>query len=264
MKIAAIQTNVGSDIQANIEDLEKKIREAANNGAEFIATPENSDFILSPTSEKIAVCPIEGEHPLVPAIQALCSELKVRVLIGSISVKQNSGKMRNRSYLISHEGEIIAQYDKNHLFDVSLPNGEGYKESEYYEAGEKLVLADTHIAKIGLSICYDVRFPNMYRQYAKNGAQILTVPSAFTVPTGEAHWESLLRARAIENGAYVIAPAQTGEHHGGRKTYGHSLIIDPWGKILADAGKDVGIIYADIDLTKVEEVRQSIPSLQGN
>lgn len=262
MKIAAIQLNVGPDISENLRVLTNLIRRAKQAGADLIATPENSDFIYTPTSKKIQFCKEENTNKVLIEIQALCAEIGARVLIGSISVKLANGKLSNRSYLISEEGEIISSYDKIHLFDVDLPNGEGYKESEYYQAGEKLVLAETKRAKIGMSICYDVRFPNMYRQYAKNGAQILSIPAAFTVPTGEAHWESLLRARAIENGSFVVAAAQTGEHHGGRKTYGHSMIIDPWGRIIAEAGKEEGIIYADIDLSHVEETRISIPSLK--
>lgn len=258
---AAIQFTATHNIDENTQTLDRLIREAAQQGATLISTPENSDFIFAPASEKIKICPHAKDHPTIPHMQKLAAELKVILIIGSISVKFSESKMSNRCYVINAVGDIIDTYDKIHLFDVSLPNGEGYKESEFYAAGYDPKLSSTDAGIIGLSICYDLRFPQQYRDYAKSGAQILTIPAAFTVPTGHAHWEPLLRARAIENGAYVIAAAQTGTHHGDRKTYGHAMIISPWGEILAEAGQGEEIIMATIDLDKVAQARQSIPSL---
>ena len=179
-----------------------------------------------------------------------------------MSIKLGDNRIANRSFLFSDTGEIVARYDKIHLFDVDLPTGESHRESDLVRPGEEAVVAETPWAIIGLSICYDLRFAYLYRDLAKAGASILTVPAAFTVPTGKAHWETLLRARAIETGSFVLAPAQCGEHEGGRQTYGHSLIIGPWGEVLADAGEDTGFIIAELDLSAVEKAREAIPALK--
>ena len=263
IKVACVQLNAGPDIGKNLDQAELHIRNAASQGASFVATPENTCHMIFPQSEKLNTSPKEEDHPALPKFSALAKELGITILIGSVSVLEDSGeRIANRSFLFGSDGAIIGRYDKIHLFDVDLEKGESYRESDVVRAGEVSTLADAGDFKLGMSICYDVRFPYLYRELATNGAQILAVPAAFTVPTGKAHWKELLRARAIETGSFVIAPAQCGEHAGGRHTYGHSLIIDPWGEVLAEAGDDVGIIMADIDLDKVNKVRASIPSLK--
>jgi predicted amidohydrolase len=262
MKLACIQINSGSNIDDNLKSIDDLVRKAMSAGATFICTPENTCHIVAKSADKLNSAPTEDNHRALHYFREIAKELGVTISVGSLSVKISDDRLANRSYLIAPTGDIIATYDKMHLFDVQLAGGEHYRESDIFVYGEEPVLAQTDFAKIGMSICYDVRFPHLYRQYALAGAEILLIPAAFTVPTGEAHWHTLLRARAIENGCFVIAAAQTGTHDGGRKTYGHSLIIDPWGTVLADAGTDVGFIIADIDLNRVNEVRAQIPSLQ--
>lgn len=258
---ACIQLNSSENIQDNLAVTEKMIREAAAKGAKLIVTPENTCHILTPSIQKLKTAVAADVHPAIKQFSALALELGVWILIGSIAVKISDDKLSNRSLLFGPDGGLFAQYDKIHLFDVTLPTGEVHRESDLIAPGEKLVLAETPLGKIGMSICYDVRFPQLYRALSQKGAQILAVPSAFTVPTGKAHWEVLLRARAIENGCFVIAAGQTGQHHGGRKTYGHSMIISPWGEVIADGGEEVGIIYGEIDLAQVDVARTAIPAL---
>ncbi len=262
VKVALVQLNAGPDIAENIIAAETLIREAAANGAQFILTPENTCHIRRPATEKLkSAKAIEG-HPVVTRFAALAKELGVWIMAGSISVLLPEQKILNRSILIDAHGNIVADYDKIHLFDVDLPTGEVHRESTVVKPGEKAVVADTPWGKVGMSICYDLRFANLFRALSKAGASILTVPAAFTVPTGKAHWHTLLRARAIENGAFVLAPAQVGTHEGGRETYGHSLIIDPWGTILAEAdGENIGIIMAELDMDAVKAAREAIPAL---
>lgn len=262
LKVAAIQMTCGADVGKNLASLERAVREAVSHGASLIATPENSDLLGVDREEKLRLSFEDGRHPMVALCQSLARELSVWILLGSVAVRCSETKVYNRSYLFSPRGEIVAQYNKIHLFDVDLPSGEVRRESELVEAGSQAVVADLDGIQAGLSICYDVRFPHLYRELAQAGAELLFVPAAFTVSTGEMHWETLLRARAIENGAFVIAPAQCGDHGGGRKTYGHSMIISPWGKILAEAGSAPDIIYADIDMEDVASFRKAIPSLQ--
>lgn len=269
-KLACIQMNSGPVIADNLAAAEAMVREAAAQGASFIATPENTCHIKAPQSEKLKTSPVFEEHPAIPQFSALANELGVTILLGSISVKLPEDKIVNRSVLFSANGDIVAYYDKIHLFDVDLEGGESYRESDVVRAGDKAVLATVDLAaedmstfKLGMSICYDLRFAALYRQLAQNGAQILSIPAAFTVPTGKAHWHVLLRARAIETRCFVIAPAQCGTHDGGRQTYGHSLIVAPWGEILAEGSADKPeIITADIDLNAVTQARQSVPSLR--
>jgi predicted amidohydrolase len=261
-KIACLQVSSSDDMAENIRTVEALAREAVRLGAVFLCTPENTCFLSTDKQAKLDNAYSEESHPALPRFKDLARALNVMISIGSLSIKLPNNRLINRSYLIDQSGEIISRYDKIHLFDVTLPNGDVYLESEFYDAGQALVMSETKFGKIGLSICYDVRFPQQYRQYAMNGAEILLVPAAFTVPTGEAHWHSLLRARAIETGCYVVAAAQTGTHQGGRTTYGHSLIISPWGEILSDGGSDTGITIADIDLNNVSKVRSQIPSLR--
>lgn len=262
IKVACIQMTSGPNITANLFEAERMIRGAAKQGAVLIATPENTCHILTPGIAKLETSMGEEEHPALPFFSALARELKIWLLIGSLSIRKEEGKkLANRSYLFAPDGEIKTRYDKLHLFNACLPTGETYREGDVFENGHEVVVADAGFAKLGLSICYDVRFPQLYRKMAKAGAKILMIPAAFVVPTGQLHWEVLLRARAIENGAFVIAPAQTGEHQGGRLSYGHSLIIDPWGTILADGGEECGAVVAEIDLDDVESARTCIPSL---
>jgi predicted amidohydrolase len=203
----------------------------------------------------------EAEHPAIPAFSALAAELGVWLLIGSLQIKLDAVTCANRSFLFDDCGRVVARYDKIHMFDVDLQGGESYRESKTFRPGDRAVIADTPWGKVGLTVCYDLRFAYLYRALAQAGASFLTVPSAFTVPTGQAHWHTLLRARAIETGSFVFAPAQCGGHAEGRKTYGHSLIVAPWGEVLADGGEAPGVITADIDPAKVAEARSMIPAL---
>lgn len=263
VKVALIQLTAGPDIAENIVAAEALIREAAAKGAQFILTPENTCHIRRPATEKLKTAKAMEGHPVIARFADLASELGVWIMAGSISVLLPEQKILNRSVLIDANGDIVAYYDKIHLFDVDLPTGEVHRESTVVKPGEKAVIADTPWGKVGMTICYDLRFASLFRALSQAGAGILTVPAAFTVPTGKAHWHTLLRARAIENGAFVLAPAQVGTHEGGRETYGHSLIIDPWGTILAEGdGEHPGIIIAELDMGAVKVARESIPALQ--
>jgi predicted amidohydrolase len=262
VRVACIQLNAGREIAPNIAAATALIREARANGAQFILTPENTSMIEPKRPLLLEKAKPEDEHPGLPAFSSLAAELSVWLLIGSMQVKLDADTCANRSFLFDDRGRIVARYDKIHMFDVDLEGGESYRESSRFRAGDRAVLADTPWGKVGLTVCYDLRFAYLYRALAQAGAGFLTVPSAFTIPTGRAHWETLLRARAIETGCFVFAPAQCGEHAEGRRTYGHSLIVSPWGEILAEAGEETGIIYADVDPAKVEEARRMIPSLR--
>lgn len=261
VKTAVIQVNASADMDENIENASNMIRTAKDQGAELICTPENVTMMEFGGNNVIAASFPQDTHPALHAFQDLAKELDVWLLVGSLAVKQDSGKVANRSFLLDNTGQIAGQYDKIHLFDVNLEGGETYRESNTFDGGEEAVLAETPWGKLGMSICYDVRFPHLYRAYGQAGATIITVPAAFTKPTGQAHWEVLLRARAIENGCFVIAPGQCGTHKGDRETYGHSLIIAPWGEILSQAGDEPGIFMADLDLSEVDKARSKVPSL---
>jgi len=258
---AAIQMTSGDDMEANIDQLEPLVEAAVKQGATFIATPENT-FYMRREGTAVGDVPM-AEHAGLRWAQAAAKTHGVYFLVGSIrALEAGMDKPFNRSILIAPNGEIAATYDKIHLFDVTLAVGQSYRESAQAAAGNMPQLAETTLATIGLSICYDVRFPNLYRRLALQGAELLTVPSAFTRPTGHAHWHMLLRARAIENGCYVIAPAQCGTHPGGRETYGHSLMIDPWGEVLAEAVSDSPqVITAMMDPARLATVRANIPVL---
>jgi predicted amidohydrolase len=259
---ACIQLRSSGDVAENIRVTSALVRQAAAGGAHFIATPENTNIMAQDGRAKLAATFDEAHDPSLPAFTALAKELNVWLLIGSLHIKVSETKTANRSYLLAPDGSIGARYTKIHLFDVTVASGESYRESSTVEGGHEAVVADTEFGPIGLSVCYDLRFPQLYRRLAKKGAFALTIPSSFTVPTGEAHWHVLMRARAIENGAFVIAPAQGGLHANGRKTYGHSLIVAPWGEVLAEAGTDPGVIFAEIDPAKVAEARGKVPSLE--
>ncbi len=260
-KVACLQNTATRDIAANIAWLKTHCEQAANAGAVLITTAETCTLI-EPDNTRIANSTYqEADDPGLAMFRETAQKYAVPITIGSLMIKTDSGKDVNRAYYIDKSGEITARYDKLHMFDVQLKNGEYYKESDALRAGDKAVLVDTQWGKIGLSICYDLRFAALYRTLAQQGAKILTIPAAFTQTTGKAHWHILVRARAIETGSFVIATNQCGTHLGKRQSYGHSLIVDPWGEILADGGAQPGIIYADLDLDKVNQVRQMIPAL---
>jgi predicted amidohydrolase len=261
-RAACVQLRSSDDVTENIRAASVLIREAKAQGADFIATPENTTLMAPDGGAKLERSFPEQTDPSLPAFRALAAELGAWLLIGSLAIKVSDAKTANRSFLIDPKGAIAARYDKIHLFDVDLPSGEKYRESGTVAGGGRAVTADLPWGKIGLSVCYDLRFPQLYRMLAQAGALLLTVPAAFTETTGKAHWHVLLRARAIENGAFVLAPAQGGSHAGGRKTYGHSLIVGPWGEVLAEAGTDPGVIVADIDPALALEARTRIPSLR--
>ena len=261
LKVACIQTNSKPDPNINIREVSSLIRAARSKGAELITTPEVVGM-LEPNREKaLNKAQPENYHGVLREFRALSKDLAIWLLIGSISIKLSNGKLANRSFLINPDGQIIARYTKIHMFDVEVNDGSIYRESATYQPGTSACLARTPWGLVGLTICYDIRFPALYRDLAKAGAKIIFIPSAFTEVTGEAHWHILQRARAIENGCFIVSAAQTGMHEQNRKTFGHSIIVDPWGNILADANKDVGFITADLDLNLVDEVRKKIPSL---
>ncbi|MFP3944022.1 MAG: carbon-nitrogen hydrolase family protein [Alphaproteobacteria bacterium] len=262
LKAACVQLNTGMDPREGVARTSEWVRRAAAEGAELVATPENSSFLVDGKRDLLARAEPEENNSQLAAFRALAVELNIHLLIGSIAVRVSQDRCANRSFLIAPDGEVIASYDKMHMFDVNLGGAQNYRESNQHRPGTKPVLAETPWGLMGLTICYDLRFPYLYRHLAQRGADMLSVPSAFTKGTGKAHWHVLLRARAIETGAFVLAPAQTGTHECGRKTYGHSLIVGPWGEVLADGGTAPGIILADLDFASVAEARRRLPALQ--
>lgn len=267
MRIALVQLNVTDDPSANLVVTRARLREAAEGGAEFVLTPEVTNWLSSSRSWQEQVLQLQDDDITLAALREDARELGIWLLIGSLALKTGDadGRFANRSFLISPEGEIAGWYDKIHMFDVQVSETETYRESAGYRPGTNARVVDIGAAKVGLSVCYDVRFAYLYRALAQNGAQILTVPAAFSPVTGAAHWEILLRARAIETGCFVLAPAQTGQHGSSRgtprKTYGHSLVIAPWGEVLADAGTDPCITFVDLDLSDVPKARKRVPAL---
>ena len=266
MKVAALQLCASDDPAANLPHTLSMVQQASEAGAQFIATPEVTNCVSSSRRRQNKVLALQENDQTLAAMCTAAARFGVWISVGSLALKlPDDDRFTNRSFMIDPSGQIVAQYDKIHMFDVTLSEAEQYRESDGYRAGDHAVIADTAFGKIGMTICYDIRFPHLYRGLAKSGASILLIPAAFAQPTGRAHWEVLLRARAIETGCYVIAAAQTGEHQTSqrrpRKTYGHSMIISPWGEIMADAGEDQGIIYADLDLSLVESTRARVPSI---
>jgi predicted amidohydrolase len=259
---ALLQMRSGRSVDANIEAVRKLAREAKAGGADYVQTPELTNVMEANRKALLPSLVEEERDPSLAAFRELARELKIHFHVGSLAVKVTPEKAANRSLLIDPTGEIIARYDKIHLFDVELAGGESYRESNTYRPGESAVLADLPCGRLGLTICYDLRFPSLYRALAEAGADFLAIPAAFTKQTGEAHWHVLMRARAIETGSYVLAAAQGGHHENGRDTFGHSVIVDPWGKIIAEGGIEPGVIMAEIDPARVAEARQRIPSLQ--
>lgn len=261
VEVACIQFNASADIADNLAHASEAVRNARAKGAELICLPENVTAMVQGRARLKPLLMSEREHPAIPHFAGLARETGAWLVAGTMALKRADGLASNTCFAFAPSGEIAGRYDKIHLFDVDLPSGESYRESDTFKHGTHASLVETPFGKLGLTVCYDVRFPQLYRALAKAGAEIITVPSAFTVPTGKAHWHTLLRARAIETGCFVLAPAQTGTHEGGRLTYGHALIVDPWGEVLADAGTETGIIRARLDLGRVAEVRGMIPSL---
>ena len=260
-KAACIQTTATRDVKANIDWVCERIVEAHSEGADFIALPATVGLI-EPVNEQISDrCFEQDKDTGLSAFRAQARELEVSILVGSQLIKTGDGKIVNRSFLLNDRGEISAHYDKLHLFDIELSNGEFYRESDVVAPGDKAVVATTPWGKLGMTVCYDLRFAALYRALAQNGAQFITIPAAFTQTTGRAHWQTLVCARAIETGSYIIAPNQCGHHVDRRASWGHSLIVDPWGKVLADGGIDPGIVYAKIDLSNVHSARSRIPAL---
>ena len=262
LRVACIQNTATRDIQANVDWVCEHIDDAVAGGAEFIALPETVGLIEPINARIPAATYSEADDIGLAAFRHRALRHGVVILVGSQLILEDE-KIYNRSFLLDSDGEIRARYNKLHMFDIELKNGEAYRESDAIAPGNKAVIVETALGRLGLSICYDLRFGALYRTLAQAGAEIITIPAAFTQTTGEAHWHTLVRARAIETGAFVIAPNQCGHHCDKRYSYGHSLIIDPWGEILADAGAGPGIIYADIDLGQVEKVRGRIPSLKN-
>lgn len=260
--VACLQTNTGPEIEPNLEKLEPMIRTARGRGAELIALPENVNLLVSNRERLFARVRCESTSPAIAFFSRMAKETGAWILAGSIAVKTDHERLANRSYMFNPQGKIAAYYDKIHMFDADVGENESYRESRNYRGGDCAVLASTPWGKVGLTICYDVRFPHLYRTLAKAGARIITVPAAFTATTGRLHWHVLLRARAIETGCFIIAPGQCGEHDGGRLTYGHSLIVAPSGEIIAEAGEEPDIILTELDLNQVAAARRMLPSLQ--
>ncbi len=262
-KVGLVQMCSGVDPQANLTAALAAIEEAKRSGADFVLTPEMTNIMEAKRERLFATIADEEYDPTLAALREVARKLSIYVQIGSLAVKASPDKAANRSFLIDRKGDVIARYDKIHMFDVDLANGESYRESRTYRPGDLAVVADLPWGRLGVTICYDLRFPALYRALAEAGASFFSIPSAFTRPTGAAHWHVLLRARAIENGAFVFAAAQGGKHENGRETFGHSLIVDPWGQILAEGGAEPGIILADVDPALVTAARSRIPSLQS-
>lgn len=263
MRAAVLQMTSGIDPAANAAAIVEAVRQAAEQGADMLFTPEMAGYLDRNRARAAETLRSEADDPVLATVREAAARHGLWVHLGSLPLRQEDGDERwvNRSFVIDNKGEIRARYDKIHLFDVDLATGESWRESAVYRPGEKVVAVDTPWGRMGLSVCYDLRFPDLYRALTNAGVKMLLVPAAFTVPTGQAHWHVLLRARAIEAGCFVIAPAQTGRHDDGRETYGHSLVIDPWGDILLDMEEKAGLALADIDLSRVEDVRGRVPAI---
>jgi deaminated glutathione amidase len=260
-KAGLIQMRSGLDPQANLTAMLAAIDGAKRAGAEYVLTPEMSNILALDREDLFAKIIAEDNDPTLATLCEVARKLSIYIHIGSLAIKASPEKAVNRSFLIDRKGDVIARYDKIHMFDVALAGGESYRESNNYRAGELAVVADLPWGRLGLTVCYDLRFPALYRALAEAGVSFLAIPSAFTKQTGEAHWHVLIRARAIENGSFVFAAAQGGKHESGRETFGHSLIVNPWGQILAEGGADPAVLIAEIDPAEVATARSRIPSL---
>jgi predicted amidohydrolase len=259
-RIALYQATTGIDPAANARDLAAAVEEAAAGGAAMLFTPEMSGLLDRDRARAARHLRSEEEDPVLAGVREAAAGARIWVHLGSLAIRSGE-KLRNRSYLIDDSGEVRATYDKIHLFDVDLATGESWRESALYEPGTRSVIADTPAGRLGLSICYDLRFPDLYRALTDAGARVLAIPAAFTVPTGQAHWHVLMRARAIEAGVFVVAAAQWGSHEDGRETFGHSLVVGPWGEVLLDMGEGRGVGFADVDLGEADSVRTRLPAL---
>ena len=261
-RVALFQSTTGIDPAANGRALAGAVEQAAAGGAEILFTPEMSGLLDRDATRAAKVLRPQDEDSVLAAARQAAGRHRIWLHIGSLAVLVDDGKVANRGFVIDREGEVRATYDKLHLFDVDLPTGESWRESNVYSAGTGVVLVNgTPVGKLGLTICYDLRFPGLFARLAESDADVIAVPAAFTVPTGKAHWHVLLRARAIEAGLFVIAAAQVGHHEDGRNTFGHSLVVDPWGEILLDMGQEPGVGFADVDLKRISDVRSRIPAL---
>lgn len=262
LRIACLQMNSGSDFDANLETFRVMTREAAAAGSNFVLSPEY--FLMMDGAGRVMRERAQDERgdPAHAALCELARELGIWLLAGSITLRSGDGRLFNRSVLISPDGRAVAGYDKIHMFDVTLPDGKVIRESSAYRPGERAVLAETPWGKLGMTVCYDLRFPGLYRALAQAGAVFISVPSSFQRQTGKAHWHTLLRARAIENECFILAPAMCGDHSGNRQSYGHTLVVDPWGEIIAEGGELPGIVYAELEPRRVTRVRGMMPSLE--
>jgi deaminated glutathione amidase len=260
-KVALIQMRSGLDPETNLKAVLAGVDEAKRGGADYVLTPEMTNVLENNRERLFTKIVGEEQDATLATLREVARKLSIYIHIGSLAVRASPEKAANRAFLIDRKGDVAARYDKIHMFDVDLANGESYRESNSYRPGELGVVADLPWGRLGLSVCYDLRFPALYRALAEAGASFLAIPSAFTKQTGEAHWHVLMRARAIENGCFVFAAAQGGKHEHGRETYGHSLVVDPWGKIIAEGGTEPGVIFAEIDPAQVAVARGRVPSL---
>lgn len=260
-RAACVQLQTSRDIAANLAVTDTLVREAARHGADYVQTPEQSELMELKADALFGKIGAEADNVTLKALRALAQELSIWLHIGSLAIRVGDRKAANRAFVIAPDATIAARYDKLHMFDVDLPSGESYRESATYQPGDAAVCIDLPWLRLGVTICYDLRFPHLYRTLAQAGARMLSAPAAFTQVTGEAHWHVLQRARAIETGSFVVSAAQGGHHENGRDTYGHSLIVDPWGKVLAEAGQDPCVIVADIDPALADAARGRIPAL---
>jgi predicted amidohydrolase len=261
-RVALFQSTTGIDPTANVGALEQAIASAADGGAEMLFTPEMSGLLDRDSERAAKNLRHEEEDELLERCRTAAARHGIWLHLGSLAVLADGGKVANRGFVIDRDGQVRARYDKIHLFDVDLPTGESWRESNVYSAGDGVVIVNgTPVGKLGLTICYDLRFPALFARLAEAGADVISVPAAFTVPTGRAHWHILLRARAIEAGLFVVAAAQVGRHEDGRQTFGHSLVVDPWGDVLLDMGEKPGVGFADVDLKRITDVRGRIPAL---
>jgi predicted amidohydrolase len=260
-KVALIQMRSGLEPEANLAAVLAGVDEAKRGGADYVQTPEMTNVLENKRERLFTKIFGEEQDPTLATLREVARKLSIYIHLGSLAIKASPEKAANRSFLIDRHGDIAARYDKIHMFDVDLAGGESYRESSTYRPGELAIVADLPWGRLGLTVCYDLRFPALYRALAEAGASFLAIPSAFTKQTGEAHWHVLMRARAIENGCFVFAAAQGGMHEHGRETFGHSLVVDPWGKIIAEGGTEPGVIFAEIDPAQVATARGRVPSL---
>lgn len=260
-RAALVQLTTSRSVEGNLTTVSAMIRDAARQGAQYVQTPEVTTLMELDRAKLFVDTRPEDGNAAIAHFRSLARELKIWLHIGSMGVAVAEDKLANRAFLIDPSGKLVARYDKIHMFDVKLPGGETYRESRNYRPGTRAVTADLPWGKLGITICYDLRFPALYRTLTQAGAEILAIPSAFTVKTGKAHWQSLMRARAIENGCWVLSAAQTGKHECGRETYGHSIVVAPWGEVVAELGVETGVLIADIDMAAVAAARSQVPSL---